>query len=260
MAGTNRKSGDAADHILPGPAIVLVEPQLGENIGASARAMLNFGLGELRLVSPRDGWPSAQAVASSSGALAVLERARVFATTADAVADCHDVWATTARPRHVVKPVLTPREAAARMAEEVSAGRRVAVLFGGERAGLCNDDISLATRIVSAPLNPAFSSLNLAQAVLLVAAEYAEARPERTPSAWPEDSPPSTAEERERLLQHLELALDATRFFTSPEKKPSMLRNLRAIFTRADLTRQEVRTLHGVISALADMRADGRPA
>ena len=172
MAGTDRSRAPAPDD---GPVVILVDPQLGENIGTAARAMLNCGLGRLRLVRPRDGWPSDRAVAAASGADAVLDGATLFDTTAAAIADLEQVYATTARPREMIKPVMTPRRAAAEMRAAIGGGRPVGILFGPERTGLLNDDLALADTLISVPLNPAYSSLNLAQAVLLVAYEWAQA-------------------------------------------------------------------------------------
>jgi tRNA/rRNA methyltransferase len=259
MAGTDRSKADAAAHIQPGPAIVLVRPQLGENIGATARAMLNFGLGDLRIVAPRDGWPNGKAFSSASGADVVLDRAQLFDDVPAAIADCQHVYATTARPRYMVKPVVTPREAAGEIRTRMGEGETVAVLFGAERAGLTNDDVILANTVITAPLNPGFASLNLAQAVLLVATEWYQAE-QRAPTRTldPGNSRASTAEEREAFYRHLEAALDDADFFRVAEKKPSMRRAIRNLFERAEPTDQEVRTLHGIVTALSDRRADGR--
>jgi tRNA/rRNA methyltransferase len=227
---------------------VLVRPQLGENIGAAARAMWNFGLRGLRLVGPRDGWPNPAAVAMASGAGGVLDEARLFPTTAEAVADCGTVFATTARPREMTKRVLTPEAAMAEARAVVGAGGRVAVLFGPERAGLENADVVLADAIVSVPVNPAFASLNLAQCVLLTAYEWRrqglEARaevPERAASG-----------DVGRLLDHLTAELDAAGFFWPEHKRAAMVANLHNLFRRVPLTDQDVRTLRGVVRALAE--------
>lgn len=256
MAGTNRPQ---TEDLSPGPIIVLVDPQMGENIGASARAMLNCRLTDLRIVRPRDGWPNPKAVASASGADVVLDNAVLFTRVEDAVADCHRVFATTARPRHLVKPVLTPRAAAAEMRAEMAADQRVAILFGSERKGLDNDDLVLADTIITAPLNPGFSSLNLAQAVLLVAMEWATA----TASVPDRQLDPGTEGRAEmadlfRLFDHWELALDRSGFFRTAEQRPTIVRNLRTMLQRTDLTAQEVRTLHGMITAMSGVRADGK--
>jgi tRNA/rRNA methyltransferase len=237
---------------LGGPAIVLVRPQLGENVGAAARAMLNGGLSDLRLVRPRDSWPNARARAAASGADAVVDAARLFPTLADAVADLRFVLATTARPRDIVKPVLTPREAAAAMRAAAPGGEGCGVVFGPERTGLDNEEVGLADAVLSVPLNPAYASLNLAQAVMLVAYEWFQAcLAAPPPSRYHRRKPRATKAELGRLLAHLEQELDAAGFFLPVAKRPNMLRNLRNVFTRADLTEQEVRTLHGVVTTLA---------
>ena len=247
-SGASRgSSGEAA------PVVVLVRPQLAENIGAVARAMLNFGLGELRLVAPRLGWPHATAYRASAGADAVLDRAAVFDSTAEAVADIAVVYAATARLRDMVKPASTPSAAAVELRAAAAVGARAGVLFGPERTGLGNDDVVLAARILHIPANPEFSSLNLAQAVLVMAWEWWSAgseavlRPHRDPRSTERAA---THEELSELLARLEEALERQGFFEVPEKRPSMERNIRNVFTRAGLTQQEVRTLHGVITAL----------
>jgi tRNA/rRNA methyltransferase len=235
------------------PAIVLVRPQLAENVGAAARAMLNFGLTELRLVAPRHRWPDAAAYRSSAGADVVLDRARVFPTTAESVADLALVYAATARLRDMVKPVEAPREAVRELRRATAGGARAGVLFGPERTGLDNDDVVLSARILHVPANPDFTSLNLAQAVLLLAWEWwaagaeAAVRPHRDPRP-PER--PATYDELSEFLVRLETELERKNFFEVPEKRPAMERNIRNVFTRAALTVQEVRTLHGVVTAL----------
>ena len=231
-----------------GPVVVLVDPQLGENIGTAARAMANCGLDTLRLVRPRDNWPNERAVAAASGADAVIDNAEIYRTTEDAIADCHRVFATTARPRDMIKPVLTPREAAADMR---AAEGRIAVLFGPERRGLNNDDVTLAEAVIEVPLNPDFRSLNLAQAVLLVAYEWFMAGHDGTARTLPMGATrPATKEEALGFFEHLEGELDACGFLNPPEKRPAMVRNIRNIFQRAHLTEQEVRTLRGIVSGL----------
>ena len=227
------------------PAIVLVRPQLGENIGMAARAMLNCGLAELRVAAPRDGWPNPAAQAAAAGADAVIERAQVFDTAADAVADLQLVLAATARRRDVEKPVHGPRTAARLLRES---GARTGVLFGPERAGLDNDEVGLAAGIVEAPLNPAFPSLNLAQAVFLVAWEWRMAGPPPVP---PPPSGLASAEAFAGFWRHLDGALDDAGYYREPKLKPTVQRNLRALFARAGLTGQEVRTLRGVVARLA---------
>ncbi len=243
MAGTDSSRAP----VLGGPVVVLVRPQLGENIGAAARAMLNFGLTEMRLVAPRDGWPSERARATASRADLVLDRATVHDTTVEAIGDLELVLATTARERDMSKPVLRPREAAARLREAQAAGRRAGILFGGERAGLDNDDVARAAAIIEVATNPAFSSLNLAQAVLLIGHEWFQADAEAPAES---QARPATAAELENFYLRLEAGLDAGGFLKPPEKRPSMVRNIRNIFSRADLSEQEVRTLHGIVSAL----------
>ncbi len=230
--------------------IVLVDPQMGENIGAAARAMLNCGLRDLRLVRPRDGWPSEKAVAMSSGALSRMPEPQVFETTAQAVADCHFVVATTARLRDQVKLVHTARSAATEIGERIRSGQKAAILFGAERTGLENDDIALAHAVINIPLNPDFSSLNLAQAVLVVAYEWAMSR-EDIPQAGLRtgDSRPATQVEIEAFLDRLEKDLEDSYFFRNPDMRPAMMRNIRNVYSRAQLTEQEVRTLHGMLAA-----------
>ncbi|GGD50467.1 RNA methyltransferase [Erythrobacter arachoides] len=228
------------------PVIVLVRPQLGENIGKAARAMLNFGLTEMRLVAPRDGWPNPSAGPAASGADMVLESARVFETTADAVADCAHVYATTVRKRGVTKPVLTP-ETAAR--EVPSQPGRSAFLFGPERSGLETEDVALARTIVTAPINPQFGSLNLAQAVILVAYELSKHANLATPTA--EDLlPPAPQAELEGLIDHLERLLEAKNYFYPESRAQATHLTLRTMLTKPAWNHLEVRTMRGVLSAL----------
>jgi tRNA/rRNA methyltransferase len=253
MAGTNRSRGlDGADR--PGPAIILVEPQLGDNIGAAARAMLNCGLMDMRLVRPRDGWPNPRAEAMASGAVAVLDRARVFESTAAAVAELDLVLATTARERDLSRTVLTPRAAAERVNGHMTRGGKAGILFGPERAGLVNDDIILADAVINVPLNPAFSSLNLAQAVLLVGYEWYQTDVSVEEETGWGAAPPATIEDREFFFLRLEEEMDRAGFLFPPHLAPTIKRNIRAMFTRTNLTDQEVRTMHGVISALIKPR------
>jgi tRNA/rRNA methyltransferase len=239
----------------PGPIIVLVEPQLGENIGAAARVMANFGLGRLRLVKPRDGWPNIQAQRSASGADRILDDVALFDSLKDAVADCTLVLATTARAHDQAKPVLGPDQAAAFLAPHVAAGENVAVLFGRERYGLENDEVALADRIVTFPVNPAFASLNLAQAVALVAYEWFKlACTGKLPFAMPQKSGPAPKEQIEAFIGNLERALDAIEYFRPLDKRATMLVNLRNIFARMQPTRQDIQTLHGIVVALTEGR------
>jgi tRNA/rRNA methyltransferase len=238
-----------------GPAIILVRPQLGENIGAAARAMLNCGLADLRIVSPRDGWPNPQAVRAASGADAVIEKARIYETTADAIAGLQRVFATTARPRDMVKAVMTPDGAAAEMRRAEATGQHCGVLFGAERMGLENDDVVLADTVIEAPLNPAYKSLNLAQAVLLVAWSWFRLADE-TPESRTEmgATRPATKEELLNFFTRLEAALDECGFLHPPEKRPAMVRNIRNMFQRMQPTEQDLRTLHGIVAGLLQHR------
>jgi tRNA/rRNA methyltransferase len=239
----------------PGPIVVLVEPQLGENIGAAARVMANFGLGQLRLVRPRDGWPNIQAHRSASGADRILERAALFGTVEAAIADCTVVLATTARAHDQAKPVLGPDEAAAFLAPHVVAGENVAVLFGRERYGLENHEVALADRVVTFPVNPAFASLNLAQAVALVAYEwFKQASAGALPFTMPHKSEPARKQQIEAFFANLERQLDAIEYFRPLDKRATMLVNLRNIFARMQPTQQDIQTLHGIVVALTEGR------
>ncbi|MGD9880259.1 MAG: RNA methyltransferase [Reyranella sp.] len=233
------------------PFVILVRPQLGENIGMAARAMLNCGLSRLRLVAPRDGWPNPSAQRAASGADVVLEDAAVFDTVAEAVADLQHVVATSARNRELSQRIVTARHAAGEMRAWIDGGDRVGILFGPERTGLTNDDMVLADTALSIPLNPQFSSLNIAQAVLLVAYEWAMVA-ETTPADRLSDYAvrPATKEEMQNLFDHLERALDQSGFLRNKAAKPAMVQNLRAFLQRATMTEQEVRTFHGVIKYL----------
>ena len=228
------------------PVIVLVRPQLGENIGKAARAMLNFGLTEMRLVSPRDGWPNPSAGPAASGADVVLEQARVFGNVAEAVADCSHVYATTVRKRGVTKPVLTPEEAAR---EIHAAPGRSAILFGPERSGLETDDVAVARTIITVPINPEFGSLNLAQAVILVAYEWSKGEALEQPPQEELD-PPAPQDELDGMIGQLDAMLEASGFYHPPERTPATQRTLRTLLTKPGWTAQEVRTLRGVLSAL----------
>jgi tRNA/rRNA methyltransferase len=228
------------------PVIVLVRPQLGENIGKAARAMLNFGLTEMRLVSPRDGWPNPSAGPAASGADVVLAQARVFETVADAVADCAHVYATTVRKRGVTKPVLAPEAAARTIRDAVG---RSAILFGPERSGLDTDDVALARTIITVPINPEFRSLNLAQAVILVAYEWSRGQALLSPTIE-EIDPPAPQAELEGMIGQLEAMLEATGFYHPPARTAVTRRTLRTLLTKPGWTAQEVRTLRGVFSAL----------
>ncbi|MER9016850.1 RNA methyltransferase [Mesorhizobium sp. M0898] len=249
-----------------GPAIILVEPQLGENIGMVARAMANFGLTELRLVNPRDGWPSEKARAAASRADHVIDAVKVFDDLASAVADLNFVFATTARARDNFKPVRGPVEAGRALRARQRAGQRTGILFGRERFGLYNDEVGLADEIVTFPVDPAFSSLNIAQAALLMSYEWMKSGLEdetRTNFSGPE-MPPATKEELHGLFAYLEGALEARGYFRPAAKKPKMVDNLRAVLTRPGFAEPELKVLRGIISSLdrfspAMPRGDGSP-
>lgn len=239
------------------PCFVLVRPQMGENIGAAARAMWNFGLDRMRMVEPRDGWPNPRAVALASGAGRLLDCAGIHATTAEAVADCDYVFATTARARGMTKPVVTPERAMEQARGLIAQGRRVAVLFGPERAGLENDDIVRANAIISVPVNPDFASLNLGQCVLLTAYEWRR----QTPGIVPEriemaGADPATVIEVEKLAEHYEARLDAAGFFFPDTKAEAMKRTLRNIWSRMPLTRADVQVFHGMLRQLTRRQPD----
>lgn len=231
----------------PQPAFVLIRPQMGENIGSAARGMWNFGLDLMRIVDPRDGWPNSRAVALASGAGRLLDDAMVVATTAEAVADAHFVYATTARPRDLTKQVMTPEEAMSDAAARIASGQRVAVMFGPERTGMENDDIARANVIVSVPVNPDFPSLNLSQCVLLMAYEWRRAsmstqgHMEMAGADW------AAAHEVEALAAHYEERMAEAGFFFPAHKAESMKLNLRNLWSRMPLTRMDVQMLHGVM-------------
>jgi len=248
MAGTDREKQLIAE----GPAIILVEPQLGENIGMVARAMANFGLSELRLVKPRDGWPNEKARAAASKADHVIDGVVVFEDLASAVADLNFLFATTARERDGFKHVRGPVEAGRMLRGRFAAGERTGILFGRERFGLSNEEVAMADEIVTFPVNPAFASLNIAQAVLLMSYEWMKSGLEDL-DATPFTSPAQTPASKTHLngmLTHLEAALDARGYFRPLAKKPKMLDNMRAVFTRAAFTLEEIKLLRGVISSL----------
>ncbi|WP_415183914.1 RNA methyltransferase [Phaeovulum sp.] len=238
------------------PVFILVRPQMGENIGSAARAMLNFGLNRMRLVAPRDGWPNSRAVATASGAAGqVLDRAGVFDTLPEAIGDCDFVFATTARGRELVKPIYTPEGAMQAARDMAAQGRRVGVMFGPERAGLENEDISRANAIISIPVNPDFASLNLGQAVLLTGYEWrrgAAALPPMVPGLAGGDM--ATKVEVERLGDHYEERLAEAGFFFPETKAPSMKLNLRNMWGRMALTRADVQMLHGMLRQILRYR------
>ena len=240
------------------PAFLLVRPQMGENIGAAARAMWNFGLDRMRLVAPRDGWPNPSSVAMASGAGRLLDDAVLSNEVADAVGDCDLVFATTARQRGMTKPVYSPEEAMREAAERIAAGGRVAVMFGPERAGLENADVAQANAIISVPVNPEFPSLNLAQCVLLCGYEWRRAsgavegrRDELAGAEW------ASAIEVEKLAEHYEERLDEAGFFFPEHKAPAMKLTLRNLWSRMPLTREDVRTLHGIMRQMVRWKERG---
>ena len=237
------------------PVIILVEPQMGENIGAAARAMLNCNLKNLRLVNPRDGWPSESARANSSGALELMPPVEVFETLKDAVADLNFIYSTAAFERFMAKPVMTAKNAVLDMVERTHAGQKIGIIFGRERSGLSNDEIADSHALISIPLNPEFASLNLAQAVLLVAYEWSLkiiAQPKNfTPLG---KSFPATNESFEEFWQRLLRELDNGEFFRVPEMRRHIERNIKTALTRAEFSDQELKTLHGVLTALTRKR------
>ncbi|WP_037066417.1 RNA methyltransferase [Allorhizobium undicola] len=259
MAGTNSER----DMIAEGPAIILVEPQLGENIGMVARAMANFGLAELRLVNPRDGWPSEKARAAAAKADHVIDGTKVFGTLEEALADLNFVYATTARQRDGFKPVRSPVTAAETLRQHFRAGAKTGILFGREKSGLTNEDVALADEIVTFPVNPAFASLNIAQAVLLMSYEWMKSgMSDVTATPFQEvDQAPSTKEELIGFFEHIEEALDARNYFHPPHKKAKMVDNLRAVLSRRAFTSPEIKVMRGVVSSLDRFRRrNGDPA
>src|ERR1700684_1148898 len=251
-SGTDRtKSG--VD--LAGPIVILVEPQLGENIGMAARAMGNFGLTRLRIVNTRDGWPNVHAKRAASGADHILDHAELFETVEQAVADCTLLLATTARAHDQAKPVIAPEAAAREIASQCLGGGTVGILFGRERYGLQNEEVALANRIVTFPVNPGFASLNLAQAVLLIGYEWFKLATEGAlPFAMPERSERASQHQMQAFFDNLVRELDKVEFLRPAEKRETMLVNLRNIFTRMEPTKQDMHTLHGVVMAIAEGR------
>ena len=245
MAGTDRRQKVIAD----GPVIILVNPQLGENIGASARAMANFGLSELRLVDPRDGWPNDVARANAAKADHIIDGVRVFDTLEEALLDLNFVYATTARQREMLKPVRGPRVAAQTLRERHERGEKVGILFGRERWGLESVEVALADEIVTFPVNPAFASLNIGQAVLLMSYEWMGTGEAKLPIKEP-DSLPARKEDLFGLFDHLEGALELENYFRPEHKRATMVENLRNIFQKAELSQQEIHALRGVVATL----------
>ena len=249
---TGRDGGADLVPIGNSPVVVVVRPQLAENIGAVARAMANGGLFHLRLVAPRDGWPQERAWRSASGADRLLDAASVHASVDEAVADLHHVLATCPRPRHIVKPVLTARGGAAELRAITTRGLSCGILFGPERAGLDNEDMARADALIRYPLNPDFMSLNLAQAVMIMAYEWwmaDDGTPQRT--LMTNETHIANKGELENFLRHLTAELDECGFLRNEQKRPGMVRNLRHLFERGEVTQQELRTLHGVVTELA---------
>jgi tRNA/rRNA methyltransferase len=241
--------------VQPAPVVVLVEPQLGENIGAAARAMANFGLSRLRLVKPLQGWPNERARVMASGADRILDEAELFETLAEAIADCNFVFAVTARSHDQAKPVMGADAVAKASAERVAQGESVALVFGRERNGLENDEVGLADAILTLPVNPAFASLNLAQAVAVVSYEWFKASDAGAlPFVMPEKSPPVPKEQLLAFFADLERELERIEFFRPHEKRGTMIVNMRNIFTRMQPSQQDIRTLHGVMMALVEGR------
>ncbi len=234
------------------PAIILIAPQMGENIGAAARGMLNFGLTDLRIVNPRDGWPNPKAVDMAKGAKSVIHEAQIFTSLKDATHDITRLYATTARTRDMVKQEYNARETALEMLKNDG---KSAIMFGPERSGLTNDDITLADAVAIIPVAPIYTSLNLSQAVNIMCYEWfvAKAESDSDGSASPsEGSQLATKEELANLFEHIESELDKTDFLRVADKRPKMVRNIRNIFSRNDLTEQEVRTLRGIIKSLTN--------
>jgi TrmH family RNA methyltransferase len=249
---TGKDEGADLHPIGNSPVVILVRPQLADNIGAVARAMANGGLFHLRLVAPRDGWPQPAAWRNASGAQRLLDHLTLHDSVADAVADLHHVFATCPRPRHIVKPVLTARGAAAELREICNRDLRCGLLFGPERAGLDNDDMACADALIRYPMNPAFTSLNLAQAVMVMAYEWWQTTDATAPRAlMTNETRVATKAQLENFLEHLLDQLDASGFLRNAPKRPGMVRNIRHFFQRGEVTEQELRTLHGIVTELA---------
>jgi tRNA/rRNA methyltransferase len=252
------------------PVVILVRPQLADNIGMVSRAMANFGLEHLRLVAPRDGWPNEKARIAASGANLIVDEAEAYPTLAEGMAGLNWVCATTARQRDLAKPVLTPEQAVAEMRRRIAEGQRCGILFGPERNGLETEEIANADAAVMAPVNPNFASLNLAQAALLMSYEWMKSGTAGTlgrvttyerpvePGLRTRGSPPATKEELLGFFEQLETELEAQGFFTPPEKRPNMVQNMRTMFTRMEATEQEIRTLRGIVKALVHAKRSRR--
>ena len=261
---TGRNGGAELAPLDPSPVVILVRPQMAENIGAVARAMGNGGLFHLRLVAPRDGWPQERAWRTGSGAHRILDAARLHASVREAVSDLHRVFATCPRPRHIIKPVLSARGAAAEIHAIGARGLHCGILFGPERSGLDREDITAADSLIRYDLNPGFMSLNLAHAVMIMAYEWYLARQPEQPQGLLPDLLPgllqthktaiATKAELDNFIDHLITACDASGFLRNEEKRPGMIRNLKHFFQRGEATQQELATLHGIVSALARKR------
>ncbi|MBR1161465.1 TrmJ/YjtD family RNA methyltransferase [Bradyrhizobium elkanii] len=252
MSGTDKTK---AGHDLAGPVVILVEPQLGENIGMAARAMGNFALSRMRIVNPRDGWPNIAAQRAAAGADHIVGSVELFDTVEQAIADLTLVFATTARAHDQAKPVVGPEGAAGEIVGHVASGGGAGILFGRERAGLTNEEVALANRIITFPVNPGFASLNLAQAVLLMGYEWFKlSTAGALPFAMPERSEPASQHQMQAFFDNLVAELDKVEFLRPAEKRDTMLVNLRNIFTRMDPTKQDMHTLHGVVMAIAEGR------
>ncbi len=264
------QTGEPVSNAGESPVVILVRPQLAENIGMVARAMANFGLEDLRLVEPRDGWPNEKARVAASGANFIIDGGQAHSTLKEALTGLHWVCAATARQRDLAKPVLTPEQAIAEMRRRLAQGQRCGILFGPERNGLETEEVANADAVMMAPVNPNFASLNLAQAVLLVSYEWMKQRGGGTlgrvttyeaplqPGIRDRGSPPATKEEVMAFFAHLEGELEAQGFFNPPEKRPSMVQNMRTMFTRMGATEQEIRTLRGIVKALVHAKRSGR--
>src|ERR1700761_4199741 len=252
MSGTDKTK---ASLDLAGPVVILVEPQLGENIGMAARAMGNFALSRMRIVNPRDGWPNVAAQRAAAGADHIINGVELFDSVEAAVADCSLLFATTARAHDQAKPVVGPEAAAGGMVREIKAGGTVGLMFGRERSGLTNEEVGLSNRIITFPVNPGFASLNLAQAVLLVGYEwFKRSTAGELPFAMTERSEPASQYQMQAFFDNLVRELDRVEFLRPAEKRDTMLVNLRNIFTRMEPTKQDMHTLHGVVMAIAEGR------
>lgn len=264
MSGTDKSARTGSENALA-PVVILVEPQLGENIGMCARAMLNCAVTELRIVNPRDGWPNEMAIKTSSGAVELLEKAKLYNTAAEAIADLEFVLATTARERGMTKDVYSPETAAVEIRKRNAGGvQKCGILFGRERTGLENDEIAMANAILNIPLNPGFSSLNLAQAVLLTCFSWLNAdNPftlvENAGAVEDGHTQPATKQEIELFVTLLEKALEEHHFFRSDAQRPSLIRNIRNFFFRSGPTQQDINTLHGVVKALTGNKHPKQP-